>query len=74
MVEEGGAVDAADIVRRSNCSLVLDVDITTTSAWTLRREALSTRPDDFLATVRAAIGGGGEGETDLGLQPAPIPG
>ena len=50
VVEEGGAVDAADIVRRSHCSLVLDVDITTTSAWTLRRETLSTRPDDFLAT------------------------
>ena len=74
VVEEGGAVDAADIVRRSHCSLVLDVDITTTSAWTLRRESLSTRPDDFLATIRAAIGGTPKGETDRGLQPAPIPG
>lgn len=74
VVEEGGAVDAADIVRRSKCSLVLDVDITTTSAWSLRRESLSTRPDDFLATIRAAIGGGVRGETDHGLQPAPIPG
>ncbi len=74
VVEEGGAVDAADIVRRSRCSLVLDVDITTTSAWTLRRETLSTRPDDFLATIRAAIGGTPKGETDRALQPAPIPG
>ena len=74
VVEEGGAVDAADIVRRSTCSLVLDVDITTTSAWSLRREALSTRPDDFLATIRAAIGGAAKGETDRGLQPAAIPG
>lgn len=74
VVEEGGAVDAADIVRRSNCSLVLDVDITTTSAWTLRRESLSTRPDDFLATIRAAIGGAARGESDRGLRPAVIPG
>ena len=74
VVEEGGAVDAADIVRRSHCSLVLDVDITTTSAWSLRRESLSTRPDDFLATIRAAIGGTSKGEKDRSLQPAPIPG
>src|SRR5512146_1428498 len=31
IVEEGGPLDAADIVRRSTCSVVLDVDITTTS-------------------------------------------
>jgi hypothetical protein len=74
VVEEGGAVDAADIVRRSTCALVLDVDITTTSAWSLRREALSTRPDDFLATIRAAVGGAARVETDRNLQPAPIPG
>ncbi len=74
VVEEGGAVDAADVVRRSHASLVLDVDITTTSAWTLRRESLSTRPDDFLATIRAAIGGAHRADPDLPLQPAVIPG
>jgi chemotaxis response regulator CheB len=78
VVEEGGAVDAAEIVRRSRCPVVLDVDITTTRAWTLRRETLSTRPDDFLATIRAIVGcsGRGEqgGETDRGLQAAAIPG
>jgi hypothetical protein len=55
-VEEGGAVDAADVVRRSNCPVVLDVDITTTKAWTLRRETLSTRPDDFMAAIHSVIG------------------
>jgi hypothetical protein len=86
VVEEGGAVDAADVVRRSNASLVLDVDITTTSAWTLRRESLSTKPDDFLATIRAAINGAGRAagagrtdapartELDRGLQPVVVPG
>jgi hypothetical protein len=74
VVEEGGAVDAADIVRRSHASLVLDVDITTTSAWTLRRESLSTRPDDFLAAIRTVVGSAGRGDQDLPMQPAGIPG
>jgi hypothetical protein len=86
IVEEGGALDAVDIVRRSKATVVLDVDITTTRAWTLRREILSTRPDDFLATVRSVVGGvaclRGRGEAatepafdgDRGLQPAAIPG
>ncbi len=76
VLEEGGAVDAADVVRRSHASLVLDVDITTTSAWTLRREALSTKPDDFLAAVRAAVCGAKRGETDSGdrgMQPVASP-
>jgi hypothetical protein len=74
VVEEGGAVDAADVVRRSHASLVLDVDITTTSAWTLRRETLSTRPDDFLAAIRTAITSAARVDPDLPMQPAAIPG
>ena len=78
VVEEGGAVDAADVVRRSNCPVVLDVDITTTRAWTLRRESLSTRPDDFMATIRRhrrSLRPDRSGhDPDRGLQPAPIPG
>lgn len=70
VLEEGGPVDAADVVRRSHASLVLDVDINTTSAWTLRRESLSTRPDEFLAAIRAAVSGAPERETDLTLRPA----
>jgi chemotaxis response regulator CheB len=78
IVEEGGAIDAGDIVRRSNCSVVLDVDITTTSAWSLRREALSTRPDDFLASLRSAvtqvIDCGGGYDTDLPQHRAAVSG
>ncbi len=72
IVEEGGPLDAADVVRRSTCSCVLDVDITTARAWTLRREALSTRPDDFLASLRLAVTRvverGGGYDTDLGMR------
>lgn len=76
IIEEGGSLDAADIVRRSTCSVVLDVDITTTSAWSLRREALSTRPDDFLASLRSAVSrvidcGGGH-EAELPAQPSAV--
>ena len=78
VVEEGGAVDAADIMRRSDCPVVLDVDITTTRAWTLRREQLSSRPDDFLAMIRNVVGCEARGETrsepDLSLQPVQLPG
>lgn len=72
IVEEGGPLDAADIVRRSTCSVVLDVDITTTNAWSLRREVLSTRPDDFLASLRTAVSRvidlGGGYDTELGAR------
>jgi hypothetical protein len=74
VVEEGGAVDAADIVRRSRASFVLDVDITTTQAFSLRRENLSAQPDDVLAAIRTAIGGLHRGESDRGMRPAGIPG
>lgn len=74
VLEEGGALDAADVVRRSHATLVLDVDITTTNAWTLRRETLSTRPDDFLDAIRAAVIGRRGARADLGMQPAGLPG
>jgi DNA-binding NarL/FixJ family response regulator len=78
IIEEGGTLDAADIVRRSRCAVVLDVDITTTRAWSLRREILSTRPDDFLASLRSAVArvadGGGGYDTDLGMQTAAVTG
>lgn len=74
IVEEGGAVDAADIVRRTKCAVVLDVDITTTQAWALCRESFSTRPDDFIASLQAAVarvvGHGGGFDADIELQAA----
>jgi hypothetical protein len=74
VLEEGGSVDAADVVRRSGSALVLDVDITRTSAWTLKRESLNSRPDEFMAAIRKAVNGTSGGDQDRGLQPAPISG
>jgi DNA-binding NarL/FixJ family response regulator len=74
VVEEGGRVDAADVVRRSNCPVVLDVDITTTRAWALHRESLNSRPDEFLAAIRAAVNGAALGAaTGTGSGPADGP-
>jgi DNA-binding NarL/FixJ family response regulator len=64
VVEEGGAIDAADIVRRSSAAVVMDVDINTTRAWTLRRETLVSRPDEFLAAIRAVVAGAGRPTTE----------
>ncbi|MEO5965041.1 MAG: hypothetical protein ABIR11_06215, partial [Candidatus Limnocylindrales bacterium] len=78
VVEEGGAIDAADVMRRSSCPMVLDVDITTTRAWTLRREILSSRPDEFLEAIRSVVRGttrvDSRFEPDRILQPVRIPG
>jgi DNA-binding NarL/FixJ family response regulator len=78
VVEEGGVVDAADVMRRSSCPVVLDVDITSTRAWTLRREILSTRPDDFLEAIRGLVGAAARPEprceVDLTLRPMRLPG
>jgi hypothetical protein len=77
VLEEGGPLDAADIVRRTTCSVVLDVDITTTNAFSLRREALSTRPDDFLASLRTAVSRGVERgglEPELGVRTPAVTG
>ena len=73
VLEEGGSIDAADVVRRSGSALVLDVDITTTSAWTLRRESLSSKPDDFMAAIRKAVNGAPGGDQDRPLQPSVVP-
>jgi hypothetical protein len=55
VLEEGGPLDAADVMRRSACPVVLDVDITTACAWRLRRETIPSRPEDVLGAIRAAL-------------------
>ncbi len=55
VVEEGGRLDGMDVLRRATCPVVVDVDITTADAWTLRREHLASRPDTVLDAIRAAL-------------------
>ena len=55
VLEEGGPLDVADVMRRSKCPVVLDVDITTARAWRLSRESIASRPDEVLEAIRAAL-------------------
>jgi DNA-binding NarL/FixJ family response regulator len=55
--EEGGPIGILDVLRRSGASLVIDVDITSSTAWTLRRQALRSAPEEVLAAIRDALAG-----------------
>lgn len=58
VLEEGGALDAADLLRRTHCRVVVDVDISSAEASTLRRSTIRSRPDDVIAAVRRAARSG----------------
>lgn len=55
VIEEGGPLDVAELMRKSRCPVVLDVDITRAWAWRLRRETIASRPDELLAAIRAVL-------------------
>ena len=58
--EEGGPIGVLDVLRRSGASVVIDVDITSSTAWTLRRQSLRSAPAEVLAAIRDAIAGRAE--------------
>jgi hypothetical protein len=55
VVEEGGRLDAIDILRRARCPVIVDVDITSPDAWTLRRDHIAAGPEAVLEAIRAAL-------------------
>ena len=55
--EEGGPIGVLDVLRRSGASVVIDVDITSSTAWTLRRQALRSAPAEVLGAIRDALAG-----------------
>lgn len=78
--EEGGPIGVLDVLRRSGASVVIDVDITSSTAWTLRRQSLRSAPAEVLGAIRDAIagragaggadGGNGSGESSEAPRPA----
>lgn len=58
VVEEGGRLDGLEVLRRARCPVVVDVDITTADAWTLRRDHIASRPDDVIQAIHAALASG----------------
>jgi hypothetical protein len=55
--EEGGPIGILDVLRRSGATVVIDVDITSSTAWTLRRQPLRSAPEEVLAAIRDALDG-----------------
>jgi hypothetical protein len=53
--EEGGPIGLLDVLRRSGASVVIDVDITSSTAWTFRRQPVRSAPDEVLAAIRDAL-------------------
>ena len=53
--EEGGPIGVLDVLRRSGATVVIDVDITSSTAWTLQRHELRSAPDEVLGAVREAL-------------------
>lgn len=55
--EEGGPIGVLEVLRRSGATVVVDVDITSSTAWTLRRQALRSAPEEVLGAIREALAG-----------------
>ncbi|HSO30066.1 MAG TPA: hypothetical protein VLS28_09185 [Candidatus Sulfomarinibacteraceae bacterium] len=55
--EEGGPIGVLDVLRRSGATVVIDVDITSSTAWTLRRQAVRSAPEEVLGAIRDALAG-----------------
>jgi hypothetical protein len=55
--EEGGPVQALDMLRESGCPLLIDVSIARSDAWAIRRDAVGTVPDHVVEAILEACGG-----------------
>jgi hypothetical protein len=53
--EEGGPIGILDVLRRSGATVIVDVDITSSTAWTLQRHELRSAPEEVLGAVREAL-------------------
>ena len=54
ILEEGGPVGLLDLLRQSRCRAIVDVSISTSKAWTIRREEIEPDPDSLVDRIVAA--------------------
>jgi DNA-binding NarL/FixJ family response regulator len=54
ILEEGGPVGLVDILRESRCRAIVDVSISSSQAWTIRREEIAPDPDSLIDRIVAA--------------------
>ena len=73
--EEGGAVEALDVLRRASCHYVIDVSLATREAWTFRGGVVQSDDDHLTqAIVDACLAGGTVPALAIPVIPAlPIP-
>ncbi len=51
ILEEGGPVGLVDLLRDSRCRAIVDVSISTSQAWTIRREEISPDPESLIDRI-----------------------
>jgi DNA-binding NarL/FixJ family response regulator len=79
VLEEGGPLGARELLARTDCPVVVDVDISSAEAWSYRRDSIRSRPDEVLAAIvasgRAAMAGADDGPDRASLAPSirPVP-
>ena len=54
ILEEGGPVGLVDLLRDGRCRAIVDVSISTSQAWTIRREAIASDPDSLIDRIISA--------------------
>ena len=54
VLEEGGPVGLLDVLRGSRCRAIVDVSISTSQAWSIRREEISTDPESLIDRIVSA--------------------
>jgi len=54
ILEEGGPVGLVDLLRQSRARAIVDVSITTSRAWTIRREEISPDPESLIERIVGA--------------------
>jgi hypothetical protein len=72
VVEEGGRIDAVEVIRRTRSPIVIGVDIGSAEAWTLRRSAIRSGPDEVIDAILDAIWGDARPPEAPACGPAPV--
>ncbi len=69
ILEEGGPVGLLDLLRQSNCRAIVDVSISTSRAWAIRREEIASDPETLIERLVNACLGDRRGMTPVGPGP-----
>jgi hypothetical protein len=73
ILEEGGPVGLVDLLRDSRCRAIVDVSISSSQAWTIRREVIAPDPDSLIDRIISACLGDRRAIAPPAATPAPVP-